>query len=436
VTPLRDRPQRAGVRVGRSARLPRRGGRLVGLGLLSLLGAIVLAEPAIGGTVSLESGVLSYHSAPRERDGLRAALRSRSVDVFEGLRARVSAGVGCEPVPADDTAGFPLGFVRCPLASGAPAPEVDLQLGDAHDRGGAESLGGMVDGGPGDDTIFGCGLLIGRSGRDHIHPDGQDPYRPGEGGCRNVEDSARAFGGSGEDYLSALNEPGPVLLDGGTGDDFLQASLGADRLRGGAGADHILAEGRRGDVIEPGPGRDRVTGEFNSGNDTIRARDGSLDYVECGGGRDTVALDGLDFYAGPLDGDSGRNPRNRCERVRRRGPARPVTAGATAYFEATPRLLHIPQNSLEVDFACPYDGPRPCAGTFIVKDRRRVLLRRRFRPPGLGIWHDTYPVPRRALRRLASWASLSVVARDRRGREHRQTLRGPDVVDVYVGDEN
>jgi hypothetical protein len=418
----------------------RRGGPLVLLVLPALLGVIVLAEPAIGGTASFESGVLSYLSAPGERDGLRAELGSGSVDVHLDLHARDSAGVGCElftPPPWEPGGYLPPSFIRCPLPAVAPAPEVNIRLGDADDRGGAASLGGVIDGGPGNDTIFGCGLLLGGAGRDSVYPDGNDPAVPDgrRAGCRGVDDSARGFGGPGDDFMSALDESGPVLFDGGPGDDVLQGALGPDVLRGGGGADKFFLEGRRGDVIEPGPGRDWVIAEYNRGNDKIRARDGSFDYVGCGAGRDSVVLDGLDFYAGPLDGGSGRNPRHRCERVSRRGPARPVTAGATADFALMAPLFDPAQGSLEVAFACPYDGPRPCTGSLIVKNRRRTILRRRFHTPGLGLWYDHYQIPRRALRSLTKWASLSVVAHDRRGRKHRQTMRGSHIVDVYIPED-
>jgi hypothetical protein len=121
--------------------------------------------------------------------------------------------------------------------------------------------------------------------------------------------------------------------------------------------------------------------------------------------------------------------------VRRIGPARPVVVGTTAYFNATPRLLDIPQNSLEIAFACPYDGPRSCAGTLIARTRKRVVLRMPFRALGLGLWYDHYPIPRRALRSLTKWASLNVVARDRHGRTDRQTMRGLGIVNVYVPED-
>ena len=405
--------------------------RLALLALPTLLGAMILAEPVLGGTASFESGVLTYRSAPGERDRIRAVLLSAELNVYGPL----SAGPGCEFVDTDETQGVLSPFVRCPIGSGAPAPKVNFRLGDRNDHAGAESLGGFIAGGPGDDTIFGCGLLFGGAGRDSIHADGTDPLFPGGVGCRHVDDPARGFGGPGDDFLSALDEPGPVRLDGGPGEDFFYGSTGADLLLGGAGADRFISTGRRGDVIDPGPGTDWVDAEYNRGDDVVRARDGHADYVACGAGRDTVVLDRLDFYAGPREGSSGHNRSNRCEQVRRIGPARPVAVGATAYFNATPRLLDIPQNSLEIAFACPYDGPRTCAGTLIARTRKRVVLRTPFRAPGLGLWYDHYPIPRRALRSLTKWASLNVLAHDRHGRAAGQTMRGLGIVKVYVSED-
>lgn len=82
------------------------------------------------------------------------------------------------------------------------------------------------------------------------------------------------------------------VLRGLAGDDTLHGLGGADRIEGGSGRDRIIG----------GPGRDVVIG--GAGNDDIRVRDGQIDTVRCGAGRDRVRADRRDRLSG-------------CERVRR-----------------------------------------------------------------------------------------------------------------------
>jgi hypothetical protein len=90
-------------------------------------------------------------------------------------------------------------------------------------------------------------------------------------------------GGAGADWLTAADEPG--VLDGGSGDDKLTGGEGDDVLRGGDGSDTI--EGKDGgdtidagagddllapdgyehanaDVVDGGPGVDRIEGDYSS----------------------------------------------------------------------------------------------------------------------------------------------------------------------------
>ena len=78
----------------------------------------------------------------------------------------------------------------------------------------------VIDGGRGDDNIYGIGHLIGGEGNDKLIGGG------------------RLEGGSGNDYVSggsAIHYDGEYLADGGAGDDLVMASVGT--LTGGAGAD-------------------------------------------------------------------------------------------------------------------------------------------------------------------------------------------------------
>ena len=134
------------------------------------------------------------------------------------------------------------------------------------------------------------------------------------------------YGGAGDDTLQAMSSPSTDVqfADGGPGDDelvggsfidFLLGGDGADTLRGGAGPDELaggagrdLVRGENGedavsggggnDVVVGGGGNDDVVGgrardemAGGAGNDVLRARDGSRDHVNGGGGSDRARVD-------------------------------------------------------------------------------------------------------------------------------------------------
>ena len=68
----------------------------------------------------------------------------------------------------------------------------------------------------------------------------------------------------------------------GSGPDLIDAGSGNDVIRSGAGADRII----------PGPGRDDVVA--GAGDDYIYANDGRRDVVDCGPGDDRVTADHAD----------------------------------------------------------------------------------------------------------------------------------------------
>ena len=234
-----------------------------------------------------------------------------------------------------------------------------LQNGNTQDGGpGNDTLEGhdgsqVLHGGPGDDTVSGLAgsdqvygddgndtvsgdshkaaspdLIDGGPGVDRIEQDwsdgdaamvltlagGADDGRPGEGDdVRGVEQlksfqPGRYVGTDGADRIELVQIEGASSLDGGGGDDFLKASDGTDRLDGGPGAD-TLDGGFGDDTIVGGPGPDTITGDRASGecgiyycklpygNDTIDARDGERDSVNCGVGADTVHADAVDTVA-------------------------------------------------------------------------------------------------------------------------------------------
>jgi uncharacterized repeat protein (TIGR01451 family) len=143
-------------------------------------------------------------------------------------------------------------------------------------------------GGRDDDVLFGSAFgdrLFGRAGRDLL---------------RGRAGNDCLYGGDGSD-----------VLDGDGGNDSLWGSDGRDRLFGGSADDRLLGGARAdelhgdtgNDELAAGSGRDRVWA--GPGNDTISARDGSRDVIDCGPGLDRVTADRRDRVRG-------------CERVSRR----------------------------------------------------------------------------------------------------------------------
>jgi Ca2+-binding RTX toxin-like protein len=93
------------------------------------------------------------------------------------------------------------------------------------------------------------------------------------------------LGRGGRDVLRGGR--GPDTIKGGPGPDLIQGQLGADITIGGAGNDTIRG-GRGRDLINITADGREVGG---AGNDVIRARDGSLDEISCGAGRDKAIVD-------------------------------------------------------------------------------------------------------------------------------------------------
>jgi Ca2+-binding RTX toxin-like protein len=94
------------------------------------------------------------------------------------------------------------------------------------------------------------------------------------------------------------------LLRGMAGNDVLKGKAGDDCLFGGAGND-TLDGGAGNDTLDGGAGNDKLTGGTGTnklvggaGADTINARNGKKDTVQCGKGRDTVKADRIDKLSG------------------------------------------------------------------------------------------------------------------------------------------
>jgi Putative metal-binding motif/RTX calcium-binding nonapeptide repeat (4 copies) len=99
------------------------------------------------------------------------------------------------------------------------------------------------------------------------------------------DDGDRAAGEA--DLLDSIES-----LQGGSGDDIITGNDGLNDLTGGEGSDRIDGRG----------GFDRLIGDFEGfatgGNDTIFARDGLADTVDCAGGADILFSDDVDIAFG------------------------------------------------------------------------------------------------------------------------------------------
>jgi Ca2+-binding RTX toxin-like protein len=123
---------------------------------------------------------------------------------------------------------------------------------------------------------------------------------------------ANARTGTGDDDALAGTAQGDRLtglggadgLSGGGGEDCLFGGAGDDLLSGGPGADELQGDGGA-DVLLGGSGNDRVTGgggadvvRAGAGADVVGAADGRRDVVDCGPGRDRVTADRSDRLRG------------------------------------------------------------------------------------------------------------------------------------------
>ncbi|ARC87645.1 calcium-binding protein [Rhodovulum sp. MB263] len=178
----------------------------------------------------------------------------------------------------------------------------------------SDSDGGTVDGGAGNDTIWGGyepSILYGGDGHDQIH--GCSDYDILHGGNGNdslygyLYSDSELWGDDGDDYLDSGDSDGE--LHGGAGNDTLIAGEGAPLLDGGPGDDYIYTE----------LGQDDIDG--GTGNDTLVIAapyypiDYDLDISQGGGirgieyaditladGNDTIRLGIASAYIAETDG--------------------------------------------------------------------------------------------------------------------------------------
>jgi Ca2+-binding RTX toxin-like protein len=216
----------------------------------------------------------------------------------------------------------------------------DVVLGDdGNDKvyGGAGS--DEVRGGAGDDELEGdkyedpsADVVDGGAGFDvmdeysdpenDIHPSATvtqngvaDDGRPGEGDnvtgvekiTSHVNGTFEGTEGADDLWIWSNMAGGDSTIRGLGGNDKLTSLDYSETIDGGAGDDTIQA-GFGNDVVTGGPGKDKINSDGGSycgwyecdipfGDDTVYARDGEADQVECGIGNDTVEADTIDQVA-------------------------------------------------------------------------------------------------------------------------------------------
>jgi Ca2+-binding RTX toxin-like protein len=226
------------------------------------------------------------------------------------------------------------------IVTGGAGPDVLNGGGGVDEITGRDSTD-QLNGGPGDDKLLGdsvnvdpaADVIDGGDGFDTVAGDwgknsdsrgpinitlagGADDGRPGEGDdLRGVEHVVTNYNGTytgseGADDIDINQVTEASTVNGLGGNDRLDLSDANDTVDGGAGADHI--EGGYGnDTITGGPGQDELNGDEPqgecsyiyckppAGNDTINARDGEVDQVDCGVGPGDVAnVDAIDNVQG------------------------------------------------------------------------------------------------------------------------------------------
>ena len=200
-----------------------------------------------------------------------------------------------------------------------------LQGGDGADKltGDAcgQAAGDVLDGGAGYDTLTDWGDCGPGSDRRPVAVSVNcqaDDGRPGEGDdVRDLDAlllyvSANVIGGDAGENIAiyAPTDTPDSSIQGRAGNDDLRAGSARETLDGGAGNDRV--EGGYGnDTVIGGPGKDELFGDATSaqcggngqsctypfGNDTIQARDGEVDQIDCGAGTDRAVVDAIDVVA-------------------------------------------------------------------------------------------------------------------------------------------
>jgi hypothetical protein len=245
---------------------------------------------------------------------------------------------------------------------GSSKPD-DVRGGDGDDRLEPGPGADTASGGPGDDTLVwsngdGSDKLDGDAGFDRVEVSGS---ATGEtiavtldGNRRRVERAApggfvldtdtellavRTLGG--DDVLT--NPAGlPLVADGGSGNDNLAGGAGPDTLVGGSGND----------TLDGGAGPDVLDG--GTGDDTLRLRDAAADLGICGTENDNAQVDANDALDGCEQVDSPPPPDTR---------ALPVAIGKPS---------KVKKGRVSVTVVCPAAESGGCSGSLQVVTAKPV----------------------------------------------------------------
>ena len=233
---------------------------------------MVVTLPAFGGRVSISGDAIVFEAGSDEENALVVVGRGSALDQSTG---QVLTGPTIVDINHTTTALAPcrvlFGTAICDVTGISRAV---IRLGNGNDSvrldivGEENPLSMNVDGGLGDDTINGgpaADTLDGGAGTDTIN------------------------GGDGDDRI--IGGLGVDTINGGQGRDQLFGNAGGDIINGDGDNDEIDG-GIGDDTLDGGQGADVIRGE--SGVDTIATKDGFVDNVNCGLGKDKLTRDGND----------------------------------------------------------------------------------------------------------------------------------------------
>lgn len=274
------------------------------------------ADVAQAGTVTLTNGVMAFEAAPGEANRVFVIRDLSGMRLFD-LGVPVTAGGGCTQVNASEAfcASDDLTLLEIDVAADDENDYVDLQPAGSF-------LSSKLDGGDGDDTLYGGfafagNVFDGGSGADTFGGDGDGTVdysertnpvtvtvgdelaNDGEAGEGDFVPAGirQVYGGHAADTLIAMNAPnvGAAYLNGGEGDDHLSAlQQGWTAILDGNAGDDVLRTVGPDGTIFGGSGDDVLIGAHNgqalwgqSGEDTLRGR-GGRDFLKGGAGADTL----------------------------------------------------------------------------------------------------------------------------------------------------
>jgi hypothetical protein len=270
---------------------------------LAIVGMLACVGPASASTLAVDSGGALRFSAAKGEVNYVNLKDVGFQTVVKDSGSIVHVGYGCTQVtPHQGACTLPADFEQDVVINLADrddfAHAFKLSFGHVAIRGGtgddtiedSPQLGADVSGGPGDDTItvhpnFGGRVDVhGDSGRDAITAISASGVVDGDAGDDQITlttfvepspGASAAYGGPGDDTISAESATSMGLIDGGFGADTITTGPTAlvAEIRGGFGADTITSRNGT-SQIEAGPGPDVVDGG------------GEGDTIDCGFGLD------------------------------------------------------------------------------------------------------------------------------------------------------